>query len=113
VSNPTDPPRGGQGSRRSPPGFAGASLLFPLFSLQHGAPDFAPLRAALSAARCSLEALRFVAEDAVDVGPVMPLEAQRADVHARGADLREHLVAAQLEVDVLDVFLRGGQHHVS
>jgi hypothetical protein len=65
-----------------------------------------PLRACLVAARLELDALRFAAEDAVDVEPLMPQEAQHEDVHARGAALERALRAAQDELDVLAMRLR-------
>jgi hypothetical protein len=62
--------------------------------------------ACLVAGRLELDALRFAAEDAVDVEPLMPPEAQFEDVHAHGAQLHEILCAAQDELDILTVCLR-------
>jgi hypothetical protein len=75
--------------------------------------DLEPLRACLVAARIDLDALRFAAEDAIDVEPLMPVEAQREDIHARGAALYEDLCAAQDELDLLARHLREGVAHVS
>ncbi len=72
-----------------------------------------PLRACLVAARLDLDALRFAAEDAVDAEPLMPPEAQHADVHQHGAALHETLCAAQEELDLLAVYLREGVPRVS
>jgi hypothetical protein len=65
-----------------------------------------PLRACLVAGRLELDALRFAAEDAVDVEPLMPHEAQFEDIHAHGATLYDILCAAQEEVDLLALCLR-------
>jgi hypothetical protein len=65
-----------------------------------------PLRACLVAGRFELDALRFAAEDAVDVEPLMPQEAQFEDIHAHGATLHDILRVAQEEVDLLAVCLR-------
>lgn len=91
--------------------------LAPLFSL-HGdgritVAHLQPLRACLVAGRLELDALRFAAEDAVDVEPLMPPEAQYEDVHARGAALDRALCAAQDELDLLARLLRAEVPHVS
>jgi hypothetical protein len=72
-----------------------------------------PLRACLVAARLDLDALRFAAEDAVDAEPLMPPDAQHADVHKHGAALHETLCAAQDELDVLAAHLREAVPRVS
>jgi hypothetical protein len=87
-----------------PVALAGLFALHPAGRL--GVGDLEPLRACIVAARLELEALRFAAEDAVDAEPLMPPEAQYADVHARGAALHEALCAAQDELDLLARRLR-------
>lgn len=77
------------------------------------AAQFEPLRRCLVAARIELDTLRFAAEDAVDGQPLMSAEAQRADVHARGAALYEALCAAQDELDILVAHLRQEVSRVS
>jgi hypothetical protein len=98
-------PRGPRQARRRVPVGERPVPLADLFALHSAGrlvvADFEPLRACLVAARLELEALRFAAEDAVDAEPLMPPEAQHADVHARGAALHEALCAAQDELDLL------------
>ena len=72
-----------------------------------------PIRRALLAARIELDALRFAAEDAVDARPMMSAEAQRADVHARGAAVWEALAAAEDELQILIAHLGKGAADVS
>jgi hypothetical protein len=119
MSGPSRVPGARQAARRGDPSDPSRErpiVLARLFSL--GAPggrdvDLRPLRAALTAAQLALDALRFAAEDAVAAEPIMPEDAQRADVQARGAELAEHLIAARVEVDVLAEVLRGGACHVA
>jgi hypothetical protein len=81
-----------------------------LFSLHPGGritvAHLQPLRACLLAGRLELDTLRFAAEDAVDVEPLMPPEAQFEDIHAHGVALHDILCAAQDELDILAVCLR-------
>jgi hypothetical protein len=59
--------------------------------------------------RPSLEALRFVADDAVAHRPVMPRRAQRIDVKERGDELTKHLRAARRALDALVKAVRAGR----
>ena len=81
-----------------------------IFALQPAggltAAQLDPLRAALIACRVSLDALRFAAEDAVALDPILTIEAERRDVILHGAALAEQLVAAQDELDLLAHQLR-------
>ena len=110
MAQGTCPPRGRQARRRGRLVDGEPIALARLFSLHPEgritAAHLAPVRACLVAARLALDALRFAAEDAVDLEPLMPREAQYEDVHARGADVDQALYAAQEELDLLAQHLR-------
>jgi hypothetical protein len=112
MAQGTRPPRPRQARRRGTP-----IALVRLFSLHPdgriSARQLYPLRACLAAARHHLDALRFAAEDAVDIEPLMPPEAQYEDVHVHGGALYEDLCAAQEELDLLFRHLRAELPHVS
>jgi len=83
-----------------------------LFGLCHArgrvltAAHLEPLRDCIQAARVALDGLRFAAEDAVSLGPLMPMEAARADVQRFGPELADHLELAAAELDLLAGALR-------
>jgi hypothetical protein len=99
----------GPGPRQArPSGAAGDAPSAPLPRLFHLLPSgevrlahLEPLRACLTAALLSLDGLRFAAEDAVSPDPLVSTEALRIDISRFGADVRDQLDAALVEVDLL------------
>ena len=90
--------------------------LFALYPAGGGiltAAHLEPLRACIEAARLALDALRWAAEDAVSLAPVMPLEAAGADVLHYGAALAAQLDQAAAEVHALTAALREGASDAS
>jgi hypothetical protein len=78
-----------------------------LFSLFHAGgglisvASLEPLRRIHAALHEHVDGLRFAAEDATGAEPLMPPEAQRADVLQHGAAVEELLHALGVELDVL------------
>jgi hypothetical protein len=67
----------------------------------------------LVAALADLEVLRFAAEDAVDLRPMMTPAAQHQDVHLRGDAIYNALSEALDILDVIVAQLLQGYPHVS
>jgi hypothetical protein len=77
------------------------------------AAPFAPVRSKLTLALAHLDSLRYAAEDAVEVNPNMPPEAQHADVHEHGAAVYDALRDALDILDWIVVHLRQEEQRVS
>ena len=117
MVNATRPPSGGQESRLTSPDPAGDPPPARVFALRlfalHRDPravDLGQLRAVLDFAERILQALRFAAENAVDVEPITLPRELFLEVHANGALLEELLTAARVELDApaLALAARGG-----